>query len=311
MPLFRTTDKGTILGANPASEHLFYDIDLVNQNIKELIPEIINIDFEKLISDEKPQEVVVEKSGRHFNLLLRGVPKLKSIHIYGNDITEIVKAELKIKQQADEIKQSIQYASQIKQAMLPSNETLNHLFPNNFIFFRPRNTVSGDFYWANQVGNYKIIAVADCTGHGVPGAFMSTMGISLLNEIILREKITDPSKILNTLRERLILSLRNKANDSIVNDGMDISVISIDSDNNLLRFSGAYNLCYIVRKYELLTLEPDRMPIGRFVNDTIPFSEREIKLIKEDNLFIFTDGLKDHRGGEKLKKYSSKQFKSL
>ncbi|MBN2820272.1 MAG: SpoIIE family protein phosphatase [Bacteroidales bacterium] len=311
MPLFRTTDKGTILGANPASEHLFSDTDLVNQNIKELIPEIRNVDFEELISGEKLKEVVIEKSGRHFNLLLRGVPALHSIHVYGNDITEIVNAELKIKQQAHEIRQSIQYAWRIQQAMLPANETLTYLFSNNFIFYRPRNTVSGDFYWANQTDKYKIIAVADCTGHGVPGAFMSMMGISLLNEIILREKITAPSKILNTLRERLILSLKNKGIDSNVADGMDISLISIDSDNNLLRFSGAYNPLYIVRNSELLLLEADRMPIGQFVNDTVPFSEKGIDLTNGDNLFLFTDGFKDQTGGEKLKKYSSKQFKSL
>lgn len=311
MPLFRTTDKGIILGANPASEHVFTDDNLVGQNIKELIPEIREIDFNEIMSGEMHKEISIKKSGRHFNFLMRGVPALQSIHIYGNDITKIVNAELKIKQQADEIRQSIQYAWRIQQAMLPANETLNHLFPNNFIFYRPRNTVSGDFYWVNQVGNYKIIAAADCTGHGVPGAFMSMMGISLLNEIILREKITAPSKILNTLRERLILSLKNKGADSNVSDGMDISLISIGLDNNLLRFSGAYSPCYIVRRSELLQLEADRMPIGQFVNNTMPFSEKEIELINGDNIYLFTDGFKDQTGGEKLKKYSSKQFKSL
>jgi len=103
MPLFRTTDKGSILGANPASEHLFSDSDLINQNIKELIPEIKDVDFDVLMSGDKLKEIVIEKSGRHFNLLLRGVPALHSIHVYGNDITEIVNAEQKIKQQAHEI----------------------------------------------------------------------------------------------------------------------------------------------------------------------------------------------------------------
>lgn len=311
MPLFRTTDAGIILGANPASEQLFTDDNLVNQNIKELIPEIKNIDFEELISGEKLKEIVIEKSGRHFNLLLRGVPALHSIHVYGNDITDIVNAELKIKQQAHEIGQSIQYAWRIQQAMLPANETLNHLFPNNFIFYRPRNTVSGDFYWANQIGKHTIIAVADCTGHGVPGAFMSMMGISLLNEIILREKINHPAEILNKLRERLIHSLTNKGIDSNVSDGMDISLISIHTETNIVRFAGAYNPLYIVRKSELLLLEANRMPIGQFVNDTVPFSEKELQLAKEDNLYLFTDGFKDQTGGEKFKKYSSKQFKSL
>lgn len=311
MPLFRTTDKGIILGANPASEHIFTDDNLVSQNIKELIPEIKEIDFDGLMSGEKYKEISIKKSGRHFNFLMRGVPALQSIHIYGNDITEIVNAELKIKQQAEEIRQSIKYAWRIQQAMLPANEILNRLFPNNFIFYSPRNTVSGDFYWANQIGKHKIIAVADCTGHGVPGAFMSMMGISLLNEIILREKINYPSDILNKLRERLIDALTNKGIDSNVSDGMDISLISIDTESNLLRFSGAYNPLYIVRNSELLLLEADRMPIGQFVNDTVPFTEKEMQLTNGDNLFLFTDGFKDQTGGEKHKKYSSKQFKML
>ncbi len=308
MPLFRTTDKGTILGANPASEHLFSDSDLVNQNIKDFFPEIKHIDFKRLISGEKLKEIVIEKSGRYYNLLLRGVPALHSVHVYGNDITEIVNVELKIKQQALEIRQSIQYAWRIQQAMLPANEILNRLFPNNFIFYRPRNTVSGDFYWANQNGKHKIVVVADCTGHGIPGAFMSMMGISLLNEIILREKINHPAEILNKLRERLIHALTNKGIDSNVSDGMDISLISVDSESNIALFAGAYNPLYIVRKAELLSLKADRMPIGQFVNDTVPFAEKEIQLTHGDNLFLFTDGFKDQTGGEKYKKYSSKQF---
>jgi len=194
--------------------------------------------------------------------------------------------------------------------MLPANEILNRLFPNNF-FYRPRNTVSGDFYWANQIGKHKIIAVADCTGHGVPGAFMSMMGIFLLNEIILREKINHPADILNKLKERLIDALTNMGIDSNVSDGMDISLISIDTESNILQFSGAYNPLYIVRDSELLLLEADRMPIGQFINDTVPFTEKEIQLANGDNLFLFSDGLKDQTGGERNKKYSSKQFKEL
>lgn len=311
MPLFRTTDKGVILGANPASEHLFSDSDLVNQNIKDLFPEINDVDFDSLMSSEERKEIVLEKSGKHFNLLMRGVPALQSIHVYGNDITEIVNAELKIKQQAHEIRQSIQYAWRIQQAMLPANEILNHLFPNNFVFYRPRNTVSGDFYWANKIGKYKILAAADSTGHGVPGAFMSMMGISLLNEIILREEIIHPAEILNKLRERLIDALSNKWIDSNISDGMDISLISIDTESNILRFSGAYNPLYIIKKSELLVLKADRMPIGQFVNDTVPFAEKEIQLNNGDNIFLFTDGFKDQTGGEKNKKYLSKQFKTL
>ena len=311
MPLFRTTETGVILGANPASEHLFSDQDVVKKNIKDLIPGIKEIDFDKLISENNFQEIVIEISGRHFNLVVRGVTALKSVHIYGNDITEIVSAQQQIRKQANEIRQSIQYAWRIQQAMLPANEIIDELFPDHFIFYRPRNTVSGDFYWANRIGKHKIIAVADCTGHGVPGAFMSMMGISLLNEIISREQMTDPAEILNVLRERLILALKNKGEDMYVSDGMDISLISIDSETNLLRFAGAYNPLYLVRKSELIILEADRMPIGHFVKETGPFNRKEIQLEKNDNLYLFTDGYRDQTGGEKGKKYTSRQFKEL
>lgn len=311
MPLFRTTSNGIILGSNPAAEHLFSGKELTNLDLKEIIPESHKIDFDELIHTQGLKEITLEKSGKYYNLLFRGVAVLNTVHVYGNDVTEILLAQKKIRNQANEITQSIQYAWRIQNAMLPANEILNGLFPSNYIFYLPRNTVSGDFYWANQIGKHKIIAVADCTGHGVPGAFMSMMGISLLNEIILREEIIQPSKILNKLRERLILALKNKGQDINVSDGMDISLISVDMETNTLHFAGAYNPLYLVRNSELIALDADRMPIGQFVNDTVPFNEKEILIKQGDNLYLFTDGFKDQIGGEKNKKYSSKQFKHL
>jgi serine phosphatase RsbU (regulator of sigma subunit) len=220
-------------------------------------------------------------------------------------------AEKKIKLQANEIQESIQYAWRIQQAMLPGDETISKIFPRHFIFYKPRNTVSGDFYWVNKIGSLHIIAVADCTGHGVPGAFMSMMGISLLNEIVLREKITSPAIILNTLRERLKLSLKSEGNKSNVADGMDISLAIIDNNTKILQFAGAYNPLFILRKGELLILEADRMPVGEYINDTVSFTEKTFTTQHNDRLILFTDGFKDQNGGEKNKKYSSKQFKEL
>lgn len=311
MPLFRTTANGIILGANPAAEQLFSEKELTGIDLKEIIPEAHKIDFDELIHSQGSKEILLEKSGKYYNLLFRGVEVLNTVHVYGNDVTKIILAEQKIKTQANEIIQSIQYAWRIQNAMLPTNEILDSLFPSNFIFYRPKNTVSGDFYWANQIDKHKIVAVADCTGHGVPGAFMSMMGISLLNEIILRGEITQPAIILNKLRERLILALKNKGQDINVSDGMDISLISVNMETNTLQFAGAYNPLYVVRNSELIALEGDRMPIGQFVNDTVPFIEKDVQLFSGDNLFLFTDGFKDQTGGERNKKYSSKQFKQL
>ncbi len=310
-PLFRIDSESIIIGANPASEILF-DIDtLIGKKLAELIPELAETDFAKIIQNQDVVEKMLQIDETHYNFVLKGVPVLESVHVYGNNVTEIVLAEQKIKRQAQEIQESIQYARQIQQAMLPGKDVISGLFPKHFIFYRPRNTVSGDFYWLNQVNNCKIVVVADCTGHGVPGAFMSMMGISLLNEIVLRENITFPAAILNTLRERLILSLQTSGRNTNVADGMDISVAVLNEKENSLRFSGAYNPLYIYREGELIILAADRMPVGEHVNDKTAFTENIFKPKNRDRLILFTDGYKDQNGGENDKKFSARRFKEL
>lgn len=310
-PLFRIDSFGIILGSNPASEQLFSVENLNGIKLEQFIPEVAKIDLLQLIRDEGVREILISHSAKFYNLVFRGVPVLNSVHVYGNNITEIVKAERKIKQQADEIQESINYAWRIQKAMLPDEDMMTGLFPEHFIFYRPRNTVSGDFYWVNQIGHHKIVAVADCTGHGVPGAFMSMMGISLLNEIILREKNVSPSIILNTLRERLILSLKTGSKKANIADGMDISLAVIDENLEIITFSGAYNSLYIVRDSELIILEADRMPVGEYINDTVSFTEKIFSTQTGDRLVLYTDGYKDQYGGEKNKKLTSRLFKEL
>lgn len=309
-PLFRINADGIILGANPAAESLFKTNEITGQNIAELLPEIGKSNFKQLVHTEGLNETLIHQEGRFYNLLMRGVPALHSIHVYGSDITEIVLAEQKIKRQSNAIKESIQYAWRIQKAMLTDDESIKQLFPEYFIFYRPRNIVSGDFYWANQVGSYKILAVADCTGHGVPGAFMSMMGMSLLNEIVLREQITNPALILNTLRERLIFALKAQSSNSDITDGMDISVVVFNEDGKLL-FSGANNPLYLVRDGDLLVFKADPMPVGKDETDNRSFTDHEILIEPNDRIFLFTDGYKDQFGGDRDKKYSTRQFREL
>mgnify|MGYP006297121033 CR=1 FL=1 len=273
-PLFRIDRDGVILGANPESEKLLDQESLAGQKVQASIPEDEQVNLHELAHKGYKKEFVVSLSGHDYNFVLQGVPVLNSIHVYGNNITEIIRAEKKIKKQAEEIQSSIHYAWRIQRAMLPETNLVHRIFPGHFIFYRPRNIVSGDFYWVNRVYNYRIAVVADCTGHGVPGAFMSMMGISLLNEIILREKIVEPDKILNKLRSRLLLSLKTSNNKTQVSDGMDISLVIIDDEKKTLTFAGAYNPLYIFRNQELIELKGDRMPIGKFVNDDTPFSQK-------------------------------------
>lgn len=181
----------------------------------------------------------------------------------------------------------------------------------------PKDVVSGDFYWAIQLeNNLAIWAVADCTGHGVPGALMSMIGNSLLNEVIVENKIYQPNEILNKVREKLIKALEQKG-ESLNKDGMDISVCAWDKNKNVLKFAGANNPVWIVRNIddesnpELIELKPDKMPVGLHLGDMHPFTLKEMELKLNDKIYSFTDGFADQFGGEKGKKYKYKKLQNL
>jgi|GEM_PF-2924200 len=310
-PLFRVDEQGIITGANPASEILFGKESLSGDNIKNLFPELSGIDIYELIANREKKNITVIVIDRIFDLTLKGVPSISTMNVYGNEITQIVMAQNTIKEQAKNISDSIVYASRIQVAMLPEDNHLKRILPECFVFYKPKNVVSGDFYWVNQLGDLKIVAVADCTGHGVPGAFMSMMSISLLNEIILRDEVVDPGEILNILRERLLSSLSYGSGKSAVSDGLDIAIAVINTRNMTLEFSGAYNPMWICRNGKLIILEADRMPVGKHFIDPFPFSVKTEKVISGDRYFMFSDGFKDQFGGENNKKYSSGRFKEL
>lgn len=217
----------------------------------------------------------------------------------------------KITEQNRQIKDSIKYAKRIQTAMLPPDELLRNLIPESFVLFKPRDIVSGDFYWGTQINNKSIIAAADCTGHGVPGAFMSMMGISFLNEIVNNAGITKPSEILTILRENVKKSLRQTGKDDEAKDGMDISLLSIDYDKLKLEFAGAYNPLYLYRDGTIDIIKADRMPIGIYSREKEKFTNNEIKLKKGDRLFIFSDGYADQLGGDNERKFMSKRFRQM
>lgn len=310
-PLFRINPEGVILGANPAAEVIFEKETLSGEDLYELIPEVREIDLNKLIDAEEADELIVPCKNRFFKIIFKGVPALQNVHVYGNDITAIVLADRKIQQQSREISESIDYAWLIQKAMLPSESFISGIFPRHFIFYRPLHTVSGDFYWVNRTGRFNIIAVADCTGHGVPGAFMSMMGNSFLSEIIMREKTVEPDEILNKLRDRLIQSLSAGDKAEGMYDGMDMALAVYDTDNSMVKFSGAYNPLYIFRDGELLIVEADRMPVGSHLKETIRFRKTEVPVFPGDRLVMFTDGFKDQIGGGRNKKFLAKRFREL
>lgn len=310
-PLLRVDTFGVVRGANPAAEDLFGDRIIQGEHINNILPEIHDLDISDIIINNKISHRTIIFGERIFHFTLKGVPSIKTLNIYGNEITQIVNAEKKIKEQAKDINDSILYARNIQHALLPEDSYLKSIFPDCFVFYRPKNIVSGDFYWVNKIENIKIVAVADCTGHGVPGAFMSMLGISLLNEIVLHENVLKPGLILDNLRKRLIESLSTRSQVSRIQDGMDISLAVIDSDTNILYFAGAYNPLVISRNSELIILEADKMPVGNHVRQDTPFSTQEVNLNKGDCIYFFSDGFKDQNGGERNKKYSSRAFKDL
>jgi len=213
------------------------------------------------------------------------------------------------------ITDSINYAKRIQTAILPPDIYINELIPDNFIFYKPRDIVSGDFYWVKQVKEFIIIVAADCTGHGVPGAFMSMLGISFLNEIVQRREITQANQVLNELRRQIKRSLRQHGKGGETQDGMDISICVIDIQKNELQYAGAFNPLYIIKdvngKSELNEIKADRMPVGFFHGKEKSFTNHELQLEIGDTVYMFSDGFIDQIGGKDEKKFLSKNFKEL
>jgi serine phosphatase RsbU (regulator of sigma subunit) len=214
--------------------------------------------------------------------------------------------------QQKELNQSLKYASYIQNALLPSDNTICKYLPENFILYLPLDIVSGDFYWLSKKGNRLYIAVADCTGHGVPGAFLSILGISFLNYVVDRNNSLIASSVLNSLREHIMKSLKQKGDIKEQKDGMDMGICIIDYETNKLHFSGAFNPLYIIRDSKtIIELPGDKMQIGIAAEIELPFSDQIIDLEHGDMMYLFTDGFVDQFGGTKGKKYKYKQFRNF
>jgi serine phosphatase RsbU (regulator of sigma subunit)/outer membrane protein assembly factor BamB len=278
-------------------------------------------------------------------LILGGIIVYLSIKIYTRRLKQenlrlegiINERTTEIRKQKEEITDSIQYASRIQRALLPPEKLIDDHNIEHFILFKPRDIVSGDFYWMGSKNDRLLIVAADCTGHGVPGAFMSMLGMTFLDEIVIKSEVTNTNEILDQLREHVITSLRQSGNSDrdSTKDGMDLAMISIDIPNREFQFSGAYNPLYLVRKLKrnekvklnkgeeldllrgsvhnsthlLLQIRADQMPIG-ISEKTIPFKASSFK-DEGYNIYMFSDGFLDQFGGPRGKKFMSKNFKKL
>lgn len=209
-----------------------------------------------------------------------------------------------------QITDSIMYASKIQNALLPREDQVTEVLQDYFVFYLPKDIVSGDFYWTKQVNNFKLIIVADCTGHGVPGAFMSVLGISILNDIVRRSDITQANQTLEVLRKELISALHQDSEDTKLKDGMDISLCVIDTEKNNVQYAGANNSMFLVRNKKVREFKGTRNPIGVSPNQ-IPFENNIIEVKDGDMIYMSTDGFMDQFGGEKGKKMKIRLFKQL
>ena len=214
-----------------------------------------------------------------------------------------------IEEKTNDILDSIKYAKRIQNTILPSPDKLNKIFDyDHFVLYKPKDIVSGDFYWAARFDNKSIFSAIDCTGHGVPGAFVSIVGFNALNRTVNEFKLRQPAAILDKLTELVVDTFSQS--ESNIKDGMDISICSLDNSTLKLEFAGANNPLVVIRNLEVIELKADKQPIGEFDN-RVPFTNHDIQLQKGDCVYIFSDGYADQFGGPKGKKLKYKTLKDL
>ena len=248
-----------------------------------------------------------------------------------SNISKMKEAEAEIAKQRDEIeiqrdiankqkekiKASIVYAKRIQTAVIPPEEDLNKYLDENFVLFKPRDIVSGDYYWMTEKENQIVVVAADCTGHGVPGAFMSMLGIAFLNEIVNKKSGNEhvhslqANEILNELRQHIMTSLNQTGKRGEATDGMDAALIILDKESRTLQYSGAHNPLVIFRNGEMITYKGDKMAVGWHRREGIPFTNHVIDLLEGDMLYMFSDGYVDQFGGPKKKKLTMRNFAPL
>jgi serine phosphatase RsbU (regulator of sigma subunit)/tetratricopeptide (TPR) repeat protein len=226
--------------------------------------------------------------------------------------SEVVKQKEVIEEKNKHITDSIKYAKRIQEAIIPGEDMVKAMLKNSFVLYKPKDIVSGDFYWIERKGNKILFAVVDCTGHGVPGAFMSIIGFNGLNQIVNEYHYTKPSEILTHLNKTISHTLRQRVEDSVIRDGMDMAICSIDLEENKLEFAGAFNPLFIIRNNEVVEIRGDKQPIGNFLgHENYEFTNREIDLLPNDKLYLFSDGYADQFGGPNGKKLKYNYFRQL
>ena len=309
-PVFRVDREGLVIQSNDAANSAFTIETGEVVYVPQIISQARGLDFNGFINEDKILTLTEAFNGRIFRFLLRGLKKLGVCQIYSSDVTERVRAEEKVIRQKKNITDSIEYASRIQDAILPSTDILAQVSSEHFVLFQPRDIVSGDFYWVKESGERVIVVAADCTGHGVPGAFMSMLGVAFLNEIMNNETSCTSASILEELRLKIKDTLSQSGTEGTP-DGMDLSLVILEKNEKRMQYSGAYNHLYLVRDGELEVIRADKMPIGNYHSEERPFTLYDRELQKGDVIYLFSDGYRDQFSRADNAKIGTKRFKGL
>jgi len=259
----------------------------------------MNRDLEKKVQ-ERTQEVVMQKEE---------IEAQKEEIEAQLDMATLQRDTISI--QKEQILDSIRYAERIQSAILPPLDNLSEYLSDHFLLYKPRDIVSGDYYWTCQQNEKLMIAVADCTGHGVPGGFLSMLGISYLNEIVTHNPNIHANEILEKLKDSVIASLHQTGSKGEAQDGIEIALCIIDSGKKSLEFAGANRPLYIISKGSIQHIRPDRMPIGIYDQEPVSFTNHQVDLKKNDSIYLFSDGYVDQLGGPLRKTFRVRNFRKL
>jgi serine phosphatase RsbU (regulator of sigma subunit) len=298
-----------LASAAPSQQHV---IDSLNQTVK----------TQKLASEQNEQDIIGEKDRTERNIIISfaivvlvfgGASAITIYRILQKSRRKtdlIARQKVLVEERQKEIIDSINYAQRIQRALLKEEERVSMNLPDHFILFMPKDIVSGDFYWALHKDDYFYITAADCTGHGIPGGFMSMLGIAFLNEITSQSDPLTPSIILNMLRDKILKEFGKTGAMGENQDGMDISLLRINLKTKIIRWSGANNPLWYFENGNLKEIEPDKQPVGYYPVMKL-FSNHMFEAQKNSIFYLFSDGYADQFGGPMGKKFKAAQLKEV
>ena len=304
--------KHSLLEDSIFSEKTIQNLDELEskyQNEKKALL-IENLEKEKKVQLEKQNIIILSSGLGLLSMLIIVIIVSKNYRQKKKDHAIIFEQKNILSEKNKEITDSITYARRLQEAILPPNELIKEKLPDSFILFKPKDVVSGDFYWLEHKNSTVFFAVADCTGHGVPGAMVSVVCSNALNRAVKEFELINPAKILDKVRELVIETFEKSIED--VKDGMDIALCSFNTKTNELHYAGANNPLWIIRQNnkKIEEVKANKQPIGIF-HDFVPFTNHQIQLTKGDQIYLFSDGYPDQFGGEKGKKMMYKPFKNI